>query len=266
MFLTIINGLVIAIVCLVVLVVLIALYLRKEGDREFVKYDSYTKEVLGGYEKLTLHEVKPEYKVLQPFKYPFFNLFKFIVNSEEGNKLKRVNAINASMLIFVRMYTFLIRPDYKYNLPILSVDIVFVGKKRTFIIEVIDPAKIEGENKEKYYNVMREKAKNVSALEERHTRDWYWNYIMDFSIHKKTDNKNDELLFDVYKSYLKAYLDMAKNADEVSPEQSEKHKAGFEEYVSNLLSKGGTAVEVFEKMLGKEGKEEYVRTVMFGLD
>ncbi len=131
---------------------------------------------------------------------------------------------------------------------------------------MIDPAKIEGENKEKYYNVMREKAKDVSALEERHTRDWYWNYIMDFSIHKKTDNKNDELLFDVYKSYLKAYLDMAKKADEVSPEQSEELKAGFEEYVSNLLSKGGTAVEVFEKMLGKEGKKEYVRTVMFGLD
>jgi hypothetical protein len=47
---------------------------------------------------------------------------------------------------------------------------------------------------------------------------------------------------------------------------SEKVKQGLEEYVTTLLSKGGPAVEVFEKMLGKEGQEEYVRTVMFGLE
>jgi len=65
---------------------------------------------------------------------------------------------------------------------------------------------------------------------------------------------------------LKAYLDMAKNAEELTPEMSEKVKHGLEEYVTTLLSKGGPAVEVFEKMLGKEGQEEYVRTVMFGLE
>ena len=46
---------------------------------------------------------------------------------------------------------------------------------------------------------------------------------------------------------------------------SEKMKQGLNDYVTTLLSKGGPAVEVFEKMLGKDGQEEYVRTVMFGL-
>ena len=66
MFLTLIKGLVIVVVCLVVLAMLVALYLKKEGDREFAKYDAYTKEVLAGYENLIPFEVKPEFKKLHP--------------------------------------------------------------------------------------------------------------------------------------------------------------------------------------------------------
>lgn len=266
MFLTFIKGFIIAIVALVVIVVLVALYLKKEGDREFAKYDAYTKEVLAGYENLKPFEVKPEYKKLHPGKFPFMKLFKLGVTSEEGSRLKRVNSIDATMMLFMRMYTFLIRPDYKYNLPVLSVDFIFIGKKRVFVMEIIDPAKIEDENKNKYYAIMRKRLPEIADLEKGPERDWYKDYVTDFSIHAKADNSKDDLMFDIYKTYLNAYLEMAKHAQELTPEMSAKVKQGLEEYVSTLLSKGGPAVEVFEKMLGKEGQEEYVRTVMFGLE
>ncbi len=266
MLLTFIKGLLIALICLIVLAVLVAMYFKQEGDREFLKYDAYTKEVLAGYENLKPFEVKPEFKKLHPGKFPFMKLFKLVVTSEEGSRLKRVNSIDATMLLFMRMYTFLIRPDYKYNLPVLSVDFIFIGKKRVFIIEVIDPAKIEDENKNKYYEIMKQRVPDINTLEKGPERDWYKDYVMDFSVHARADNTKDDLMFDIYKTYLKAYLDMAKNAEELTPEMSEKVKAGLEEYVTTLLSKGGPAVEVFEKMLGKEGQEEYVRTVMFGLE
>ncbi len=266
MLLTFLKGLFIAAICLVVLVVLVALYLKQEGDREFAKYDAYTKEVLAGYENLKPFEVKPEFKKLHPGKIPFMKLFKFVVTSEEGSRLKRVNSIDATMLLFMRMYTFLIRPDYKYNLPVLSVDFIFIGKKRVFIVEIIDPVKIEDENKNKYYEIMRKRIPEIDGLDKGPERDWYKDYVTDFSIHAKADNSKDDLMFDIYKTYLKAYLDMAKNAEELTPEMSEKVKQGLEAYVTTLLSKGGPAVEVFEKMLGKEGQEEYIRTVMFGLE
>jgi hypothetical protein len=41
---------------------------------------------------------------------------------------------------------------------------------------------------------------------------------------------------------------------------------GIEGYVSKLLAKGGPAVNVFKTLLGPEKQQEYVRTVMFGLD
>ena len=86
MILTLIKGLIIAVVCLVVLAVLVALYFKKEGDREFAKYDAYTKELLASYENLKPFEVKPEFKKLHPGKFPFMKLFKLVVTSEEGSR------------------------------------------------------------------------------------------------------------------------------------------------------------------------------------
>jgi hypothetical protein len=74
------------------------------------------------------------------------------------------------------------------------------------------------------------------------------------------------MLFDIYRTFLSAYLDMVKNAQPLTPESSAQVKAGFEKYVDTLLSKGGPAVDVFKKILGPEGQQEYVRTVMFGLE
>jgi len=266
MFLTFISRFFIVLVCLIVLAILVALYFKKEGDAQFAKYDAYTNAVLSDYEELKPFEIKPEFKSLHPGKFPFMKLFKLVVTSEEGSRLKRVNTIDATMLLFMRMYTFLIRPDYKYNLPVLSVDFIFIGKKRVFVMEIIDPAKIEDQNKQKYYDIMKSRIPDIEGLEKGPERDWYKDYVTDFSIHAKADNSKDDLMFDIYKTYLKAYLDMAKNAEELKPEMREKVKQGLEEYVTTLLSKGGPAVEVFEKMLGKEGQEEYVRTVMFGLE
>jgi hypothetical protein len=59
---------------------------------------------------------------------------------------------------------------------------------------------------------------------------------------------------------------MVENAVAVDAEQSARVRDGIERYVSTLLEQGGPAVDVFRQMLGPEGQQEYVRTVMFGLE
>ncbi len=59
---------------------------------------------------------------------------------------------------------------------------------------------------------------------------------------------------------------MAKNAQVLPADQSDRVRAGMENYVDTLLDKGGPAVDVFKKFLGPEKQREYIRTVMFGLD
>ena len=96
--------------------------------------------------------------------------------------------------------------------------------------------------------------------------EWAKNVVTDFSIHRQADRKSDGLLFETYKSYLGTYIEMAKNAEPLSPGLSEKVQQGMEWYVNTLLEQGGPAVNLFKNILGPEKQKEYVRTVMFGVD
>jgi len=167
----------------------------------------------------------------------------------------------------MKIFSLMFSPDSRYNLPVLSVDFIFTPfGGRVYVMEIIDPAKIADENKNIYYGKMKSRLPEVAQFESMGQRDWFKDFVTDFSIHKKTDRKNDDLLFDIYKTYLNAYIDMAKNAKPLTPENSKKLKQGLETYVSTLLSKGGPAVDVFKQILGPEGQQEYVRSVMFGID
>jgi len=252
-------------IVIVIIIVGIGVSTRMEGNRMYEKYASYTQEVLEKNYNLKPSTVKEEY---QHITYPkAFPLFDISVNSYQSDRLGKINSLDATMFFCMKMFTLMIRPDYGYNLPVLSVDFIFTPfGGRVYVIEIIDPAKIADENKKIYYGKMKSRLPEVAQFESTGQRDWYKDFVTDFSIHKKTDRKNDDLLFDIYKTYLNAYIDMAKNAKPLTPENSKKLKQGLETYVSTLLSKGGPAVDVFKQILGPEGQQEYVRSVMFGID
>jgi len=254
---------------LIILIAIIATPLiikaRNEGDRMYEKYDSYTRETLAQHFQLKPYPVKQEYQTVHPWK--ALKLLKFVITSKEAERFKRVNTLDATIGLFMKMYTLFILPNYNYNLPMLSVDIIFIGGKRVFVIEIIDPARIKDENLETHYEKMRIWKPKVDSLEKMEVdMEWAENAVTDFSIHRRADRTNDELLFEIYKYYLNTYIEMAKNAEPVSPGLSQKVQQGMEWYVTTLLAKGGPAVNVFKTLLGPEKQKEYVRTVMFGVD
>lgn len=254
---------------LIVLVVLVMspfiVKARMEGERLYAKYDSYTQEALSKNFELKPYPIKAEFQELHPWK--SMKLLKFVVQSQQGKKLARINSINATMGIVMKMYTLLLRPQYNYNLPMLSVDIIFIGGKRVFVIEIIDPAHIDDENKKTHYEKMRVWDSEVAKFEPMEVdMDWCKDIVTDFSIHINANRTNDDILFEMYKTFLDAYIDMTKNAEPLSPDLSQKVQDGMEGYVSSLLTKGGPAVNLFKRILGPEKQQEYVRTVMFGMD
>jgi len=238
---------------------------RSEGERMYEKYDSYTQEVLAQRFQLQPHPIKPEFQTIHPWK--ALKLFKIAVHSQKGEKLARVNSLDATMLLFMKMYTLLLRPNYNFNLPMLSVDFIFIGGKRVYVMEIIDPAHIEDDNIRTHYAQMRARIPEVEKFEEMEVNmEWCKDIVTDFSIHINAERADDDLLFDIYKTYLNAYLAMAQKAEPLTPDLSKRVQEGIEGYVSTLLAEGGPAVNVFNTLLGPEKQQEYVRTVMFGLD
>ena len=132
------------------------------GNAQYRRYEQYTMQTLSKSCALTPFEVKPEYRKIHPAK--MLKLFKILVSSYTSDRLARVNSLDATMFVFMKMYTLMIRPDYRYNLPMLSVDFIFIGKKRVFVIEVIDPAKIDDDNKRIHYDRMRAWQDTVQAV------------------------------------------------------------------------------------------------------
>jgi hypothetical protein len=245
----------------VLIVIAIAVSTRMEGDKQYARYEAVTSEALKNF-SLKPYKVKAQYQRVKSFP-----LMDISVSSFTSDRLARVNSLDATMMQFMKMFTLMIRPSWDYNLPVLSVDFIFMPfGKRVYVIEVIDPAKIEDANKKTYYDKMRAEFAKLSALPSSGARDWYKNFLTDFSIHSKAEKKDDELLLAVYKAYLEYYLAMARNAQQLPVETSVKMKEGIEKYVATLLAQGGPAVDVFKKILGPDGQKEYTRTVMFGLD
>ncbi len=260
----ILNALGIALALGVLLIAAMVIRARLAGSAQYRTYEQYTMQTIQKAYALAPFEVKPEYRVIHPAK--MLKLFKIAVSSYSSDRLARLNSLDATMFVFMKMFTLMIRPDYRYNLPMLSVDFIFIGKKRVFVIEVIDPAKIDDENKRTHYDRMRAWQAAVQRYEQSPTKEWYGDFLTDFSIHIKAAASRDDELFAIYQTFLEAYLDMAKNAQPLSPEMSAQVRSGMERYVETLLDKGGPAVDVFKKFLGPEKQKEYIRTVMFGLD
>jgi len=265
MFLKILGYSGIIIVLLIVLAVIIALVMRGEGDRMYARYDSYAREALAINFPLQPYPVKAEFQYIAPWK--ALKMFQFRVDSRQSERLARINNIDATMFLCIRMYTLLLRPAYDYNLPMLSVDIIAIpGGKRVYVMEVIDPARIDDPNKNACYDKMKKLSVELKDFAPVGVRDWYKDFLADVSIHANAKREDDDKLFAIFQGYLDAYIEMAKNARKLDAEQSTKVRQGFELYVTTLLGKGGPAVDVFKKLLGPEKQQEYIRTVMFGLN
>jgi 15,16-dihydrobiliverdin:ferredoxin oxidoreductase len=262
--LTILKYLGIFIVPLVILAVIITSVLRSQGERMYARYDSYTREALAKNFQLQPYPIKAEFQYIAPWK--ALKLFQFRVDSKQSDRLARINNIDATMFRFIKMYTLLLRPAYDYNLPMLSVDIIAMGGKRVYVMEVIDPARIDDANKNACYEKMRKLAAELKGFAPVGVRDWYKDFLADVSIHANAKKEDDDKLFYIFQGYLDAYIETAKNAQKLDAGQSMKVRQGFERYVTTLLGKGGPAVDVFKKLLGPEKQQEYIRTVMFGLN
>jgi len=264
MFLRILGFIGIIIVLLIVLAVIIASVMRGEGDRMYARYDSYARAALAKNFPLQPHLIKSEFQFIAPWK--ALKMFQFRVDSMQSDRLARINNIDATMFLFIRMYTLLLRPAYDYNLPMLSVDIIAMGGKRVYVMEVIDPARIDDANKNACYEKMRKLSAELKGFAPVGLRDWFKDFIVDVSIHANAKREDDDKLLAVFKGYIDAYIEMTKNAQKLDAEQSTKVRQGFELYVTTLLGKGGPAVDVFKRLLGPEKQQEYIRTVMFGLN
>jgi hypothetical protein len=248
----------------VLVVGLLILRARQKSQVVFAAYDVYAQQVLN--EQFTLNSVPvPDvYQTVHPWK--TLKLIKMRAENFQTDELAHITMLNTDILGFMKMYTLLIRPDYGYNLPIMSVDVMIMGGNRMYYIEFIDPTGVPDAALDSYYDSLGVWQAKLQQMEQRPITEWQKPLLHPYSIHIQSDASHDVWLQEVFQAYLDAYLAMVRAAEPVDAATSTKVQAGIEGYVTRLLNEGGPAVDTFKMLVGDEGQQVFVRQVMFGVD
>lgn len=259
------------VVLIVVVLIVLLIQMRTQSQRVFESYDQLARQSLKSNFTLSELPMSETYRLIHPWK--TLKLIKvqaenYQASSADGAvKLVHVTMLNTDIAGgAMKMYTLLIRPDYGYNLPILSVDVMLIGSTRMVYIEMIDPAGTTAESWQAQYNSLSGWQAELQAQEQRPVTEWQKAVLHPYSIHIKSDAEHDAWLLEVFQAYLTAYLDMARNAQPTDAAASASQRAAIEGYVANLLNQGGPAVDTFKTLVGEEGQKIFVRQVMFGID
>jgi hypothetical protein len=207
--------------------------------------------------------VRPEFQDLRPGR--ALGLLRFRADLRRGGPFRWVNHTDTTMFGCMKMHTFLFIPDQGYNLPMMSIDVIFAGSRRVFVIEIIDPARIEDTYVKQHYKSMLSRKPSSEKMPEKEVTYWYKNILAECSIHTTLDAKDDALMLETYCAYLDAYAAMVRGA-RPAPESAEKVRERQHWYVQSLIDSGGPAVDMLAKLLGQKRALAYIWSTMFGYD
>lgn len=209
--------------------------------------------------------VRPDFQDLRPGR--ALGLLRFLADLRRGSRLRWVNRTDTTMLFgCMKMHTILFIPECGYNLPMLSIDIIFAGLRRVFVVEIIDAAGIPDELLNRHYLAMLRLKPPPDVMPEYPVTYWYRDLLAACSIHARLDAGSDDLMLVAYCAYLDAYARMVRDAQPAPDDTAEIMRNRQRWYVQSLIDHGGPAVDVLAKLLGRALARDYIWSTMFGYD
>lgn len=252
------------ILCSLIAAVVIVMYrMRRRAVAAHRRFADRAREHMDNAWNLEPCGVRPEFQDMRPGR--SLGLLRFLADLRRGDRFRWINCTDTTMFGCMKMHTFLFIPDHGYNLPMMSIDIIFAGKRRVFVIEIIDPAQIEDDHVKQHCRSILKLKPSADVISEKEVTYWYKDILAECSIHTTLDAKDDALIFSTYCAYIDAYAAMVKDA-RPAPEHAQKIREKQHWYVQSLIDSGGPAVDMLAKLMGRERALAYIWSTMFGYD
>ena len=193
-----------------------------------------------------------------------YGIMKFKIEQYDVEDLGNLCIMRANGGV-MQMLTVTLTPS-KIDMPLLSVDYMYILGNRTAYVEIYDLHIGESQIRE---NTV-EKLKSVDAqflnLSDTTPSSAWYDSIRTAGSYKKVTAKEDGTLLKMLKQYLSEYLDGAKEM-ELLPENKIPEKLdAMEAYTHKLISEGGISTNVFKKELGEEKTRKFFDHVLFGTE
>jgi len=151
---------------------------------------------------------------------------------------------------------------FEYNVPLLSVDYMFMMGKQVMMVEFFDTGIVRDEAYEANTKRLVEVAQKYSGLTDYEMKEnWYSALYSPACTAKSGDfDTVNQMLVD----FLDAYCEILERLEPLTGEALEQRKQAVQEFSDNMIDKGGISTDVFVKSLGADKVRSYFDQVFFG--
>ena len=163
----------------------------------------------------------------------------------------------------MQMLTITLTPA-KIDMPLFSVDYMYILGNRTAYVEVYDLHIGESQVRENTIEKLKAIDAQFSELADTTPSSAWYDSLRPAGSYKKVAAKEDDTLLEMLKRYLNEYLSGAKECEPLPEDKIPEKLDAMEAYTHRLISEGGISTDVFKKELGEEKTRKFFDSVMFG--
>ena len=171
-------------------------------------------------------------------------------------------SILTSNLGFMQLFTLQIVP-FEKDLPLLTVDIMYMFNKRIFFIEIYD-LMLDNKNEEykSFLNQVEEVKKNFSEFENFKTKENWYTQLLSGLLSKKYTIKDEQKFVELLNKIITMFIEYSIKEKKI--ENLEKKVALVEGFGNKLVDKGGISTDMFKRLFGVDRTRKYLGNVLFG--
>ncbi len=165
----------------------------------------------------------------------------------------------------MQMATIVLTPLEK-NLPLLSIDYMYIGETRAFLIELYALVEKRDTRFESFMERFTILLNTQSALPDMPMKPAWYDNLRPVSIAKFSSPENDEAIARLAIDVLELYAEMEQNSPPLASQAATVKRRLTENYVDRLLDDGGVTTDIWKQHLGDALLRRYYYEVFFGLD
>jgi hypothetical protein len=191
-----------------------------------------------------------------------YGFMKFQIEQYDVENLGNLCVMRANGGV-MQMLTITLTPA-KIDMPLFSVDYMYILGNRTAYVEVYDLNIGESQVRENAIENLKSIGAQFSGLTDTTPSSAWYDSLRPAGSYKKVSANEDEALLEMLEQYLNEYLNGAKECELLSEDKIPEKLDAMEAYTHRLIGEGGISTDVFKKELGEEQTRKFFDNVMFG--
>ena len=211
---------------------------------------------------IALAELKKRFSLNTfPLKYPFperpirtLGLVKFDGDVFSSEKFSRVVLMRVKLPFYFAASSTFLRPKMELGLPFFDAEVVIMGKKRIFMVDIQGTGKSIGYDDSALDDRLIKIRERYPALLEKtiKIKGKIQSVFSQAACQVKITEKQDEQALSIFREYLGVFLEMVEKATPLSGDALDQARQAFEEYSKTVVDHD-PGVKAFKMFFGKEG-------------